>query len=303
MAFSIRQTFARAWARIGWRRLGPALFVLSLAACAPQSDPANPALWEVSGPNGAHGWLFGTIHALPRPARWRRPRVVAALAASDTLVVEIAALNDDAATARALQKLSHHPGEGPLSARVDPALRPALERAEARAGMKDGDFSETETWAAALILAQAGDDGSDAANGTDRALLKEIGAKPVAELEGADRQLGLFHALPEASQRALLAAVLRGAGHASLDARSLADAWRRGYMERIEGETRTGMLADPTLRQMLFLSRNRAWAADIAARLGHGAHPFVAVGAAHMAGPEGLPALLAARGFTVRRVE
>ena len=284
-------------------RLGPALFALSLAACSPQSDPANPALWEISGPNGAHGWLFGTIHTLPRPARWRSPRVVAALAASDTLVVEIAALNDDAGTARIFRNLSRHPGEGPLSARVDPALRPALAQAEAKADMKDGDFATIETWAAALMLAQAGDEGSDAANGVDRALLKEIGAKPVAELEGAGRQLGLFHALPETSQRAMLAAVLRGAGRASLDAQSLAAAWRRGDMGRIEGETRNGMLADPTLRQMLFLSRNRAWAADIAARLAGGAHPFVAVGAAHMAGPEGLPALLAARGFTVRRVE
>ena len=218
-------------------------------------------------------------------------------------MVEIAGLNDDAATAATFRRLSHHAGAGVLSARVDPALRPALLQAEARAGMADGAFGETETWAAALMLAQAGSRDSDAANGVDRALLRENGARPVAELEGADRQLGLFHALPEVSQRALLAAVVRGGDHAGADTAAMAKAWRHGDMAAIERETHTGMLADATLRNVLFVERNRAWAANIAARLTGGAHPFVAVGAAHMAGPEGLPALLAARGFVVRRVE
>ena len=74
-------------------------------------------------------------------------------------------------------------------------------------------------------------------------------------------------------------------------------------MATIEAETSRGMLADPELRAALFTQRNRKWSERVAELMQGGASPFVAVGAAHMAGSDGLPAMLAAKGFRVRRVQ
>jgi uncharacterized protein len=107
--------------------------------------------------------------------------------------------------------------------------------------------------------------------------------------------------MPEREQRDLLSAVVRD-DDSSPDG-SLAEAWRNGDFARIEAETRRGMLADPELREALFTGRNRAWTARIAGLLGRGERVFVAVGAAHMAGEDGVPEMLRARGFTVRRIQ
>lgn len=275
--------------------------ILALAGCTAPS-PANPALWRIDGPHGERGWLFGTIHALDSPADWQTPKVAQALAASDRLVVEVANVGDSAAMAHDFQALAHTPGEPPLSARVPPALRAKLAETLKTAHMRDGDFSDVETWAAALALARAlaGDEAS--ANGVDSAVVKQADTRPVVELEGAAAQFALFDRLSETEQRALLAFVVEDGGKDDGEA-DLADAWRRGDMARIERATRTGMLADPGLREALYTRRNRAWADKLAALLHTGARPFVAVGAAHMAGSAGLPVLLAQAGFRVTRVE
>lgn len=280
-----------------------ALICGGICAGCTREDPANPALWRVDGPGGQHGWLLGTIHALPHPAAWRTPRVNQALDAADLLLVEIADLNNDGATRAIYNRLAHAPGQPPLDQRVAPALRPALARLMQRADLKPDAFADTETWAAALMLGHAaqGPD-EDAGNGVDRALLKATNL-PVGELEGAQRQLGVFDALPETAQRAMLSSVIVDAPRAGEDTRALAQAWRRGDMDWIARETGKGMLADPTLRDALYLRRNLAWGDAIAATMARGRHPFVAVGAAHMAGPQGLPALLAGRGFRVTRVQ
>jgi len=283
-------------------RLGGLLLLAALAACSPKPVPAEPALWEVEGTRGETAYLFGTIHTLPRPAVWRGEAVDRALAETDRIVVEVADLANDAKMTKVFADLARSPDQPPLSQRVSPESRKVLAALLNKGGMTESQFATTETWAAALMLARIGDR-SEGAYGIDRAVIDAAGRKPVVELEGAARQLGIFDALPEKEQRDLLGAIVGETANVEAEQTRLAETWRKGDMTAIEAETHRGLLADPELRQALFTNRNRDWTERIVAMLQRGERPFVAVGAAHMAGPEGLPAMLAARGYRVTRVQ
>lgn len=280
-----------------------ALFCLAISACG-QADPppANPALWEVRGADGEAAWLFGTVHRLPEEREWRTPRLRALLSKADLLVLETRDVGDQARLRAVFERLARTPGQLPLTRRIAPEKRAALEALMKKAGLSDSDFAGVETWAAALTLAQAAREQSSG-EGVDAGLIALGKSAPVEELEGTVAQLGVFDSLPEQDQRDLLAAVVDEAGEASARSRELADFWARGDMAAIARETRQGMLADPELREALLVGRNRAWADRVEALLRSGKRPFVAAGAAHMAGEEGLPALLAARGWQVVRIQ
>jgi uncharacterized protein YbaP (TraB family) len=274
---------------------------LALAGCG---EPArewphpSPALWEVSGPGEARGWLFGTIHSLPEGAEWRTAAVDRALAGSSVLVLEIANLDDKEAAKVAFERLATTPGLPPLSQRVPAEDRPALAAFLDRAGMADGDFPHTETWAAAIVLANRAR-GRDPATGVDRELMAK--ARQVEGLETFEEQYGAFDALPPPEQADLLLALAAEAG-GQADARQVED-WLTGDLASLARDSANGVLADPELREALQAARNRRWAERIAELLARHEQPFVAVGEAHMFGEENLPQLLKARGYTVRRVQ
>ena len=275
---------------------------LLISACSKPPEPATPALWEVTGTDGQQGWLFGTIHALPEDVEWRSSRIEAAFAQSDVLVLEIRQLDDRAAMQAVFSRLAETPGQVALSSKVTAANRPALAQLLQQAGINERQFASVETWAAALTLAQANRK-SDKDTGVDRTLMTMAGTKQVAELEGTAAQLRLFDALPEKEQRDLLNAIVVEAADARNEDRIIEGYWRRGDIDAIAAETHRGMLADPELRAALLVDRNRTWSERVAGLITGGQRPFIAVGAAHMAGPDGLPALLAGKGFTVRRVQ
>ena len=281
-------------------RLLAVALVAVLACCSPRPEPVNPALWKVQAPSGAVAYLFGTIHSAPRPLAWKTAKVAAALSDSRSVMVEVSNLADENQVAATFARLAHSPGHPPLSQRVSATDRPALLALMKKAGYSDGDFARIKTWAAALMLAKAGQGSDDGSNGVDRAVIAAAPPRPVVELEGAARQLGLFDSLSEQDQRDLLAAIVREASGKPSDISAL---WGQGDMDALTAETRKGMLADPDLRAVLFTGRNTQWAKRITQAMAQKQRPFVAVGAAHMAGPQGLPAILAAQGFAVRRIE
>ncbi|MFM5955413.1 MAG: TraB/GumN family protein [Novosphingobium sp.] len=263
---------------------------------------AKPAMWELTGPGGEHAWLFGTIHMLPREADWRSREVDQALAGADMLVLEIAAIEDTGAMGAVFTELAQTPGQPPLSQRVDPKVRPALEKLYAETKAQDATFANLETWAAALTLAQLANKQGQSDYGIDLALTKAAPKLPRAELEGTRKQLSIFDRLPEQDQRDLLNAALRD-NRGEADEAQLAEAWRKGDMATIARETHTGILADPELRKALYTDRNADWIVQIEAMLKKGHRPFIAVGAAHLAADDGVPALLQKRGWKVVRVQ
>ncbi|WP_095010930.1 TraB/GumN family protein [Tsuneonella mangrovi] len=290
------------------RKLAIALLAIALAACSQKShEPAqpapSPALWQVADGTGKTvGWLFGTIHALPRDTEWRTPRLDKVIVDAGELIVEVKDLDDTVKLSATFTRMSHTDGLPPLSQRVPERLRGKLQALLAKGGYREADFKAIETWGAALMLAQLADK-STGENGVDKALIRDFRARDVVELEGIEGQFAIFDQLPEKDQEDLLGAVLEDDTMNTEDTAKLERLWLKGDMVAISKEGDTGMLADPDLKKALLTDRNKRWADTIALALDSGKMPLVAVGAAHLAPPAGLPELLRAKGFRVTRVE
>lgn len=284
------------------RKLLALAALLGAAACgveAAREWPApSPAVWEVTDPQGEKGWLFGTIHALPDGASWRTPLLDSVLEQTGVLVVEVSNLGDAELASQAFTAFAAGRGLPPLLERVPEEDRPALTAALERADLEAGDLAATDSWAAALLIANGSRTGQ-AGNGVDRALLSR-GFEVIA-LESYPAQFAIFDRLESEDQNVLLIDTAERTGTGA--EQELVEAWIKGDIATIERETQGGFLADPELREALLVKRNRAWTERIAPLLSEGRRPLVAVGTAHLVGPDGIAALLEERGYTVRRIQ
>lgn len=276
---------------------------LALAACAKAPEtPAHPALWRVADRDTTI-WLFGSIHALPPRVAWQTPAVAGAIAAADTLILEVPPADDAAARAQFLA-LAEQPVLPPLLARVAAADRATLARGMAVAGQSPETLDGLKTWAAALtISAGAGHlSDSDAANGVEAVLTRAFAGKAIGALESREGQLRLFDRLPAQSQRTLLIAAARDALSAAKGDAALLTAWKDGDAAGLAADV-APLQRDPAMGAALVTDRNARWASAIVRRLARPGRVFVAVGAGHLVGPGSVVAMLQARGLKVERVE
>lgn len=249
-------------------------------------------------------YLLGTMHALPRGTNWDDGQVAAAIAAADELVMELSPAQLAAAGAE-FQKLA--PRTSPLA--IDARLRgQALANYRALENSGDGfGGDKLDDWAVLVLMGQRAAANADlsGADGVERGLTRQFQAagKPITGLETARTQLMLFETLDAPTQRALLTRAAEGADKAVTEVTALTTAWRRGDVAALERMINEDVDAVPAARRAIITDRNRRWSAWVQERLARPGTLLMAVGAGHLVGRDGVPAMLEAEGMTVTRVQ
>ena len=283
-------------------RLLALLFALLFAVPA----AAAPGLWVVrDGDNEIS--IFGTVHALPRDDPGLPPAVMVQLAAADTLVLETVLPEDRMALAQMLGEIGMRPGQKPLLQRVSKPAAARLAATIAHAGLPMAGLDRMATWLAALSISETAlaAIGISPETGVETRLTSAARAagKPVIGLETPEQQLRFFDNLPETDQVLMLEATLDEVEGARAEVDKLLALWRAGDVDAIARDFARDAKASPLLAKVLITDRNARWVDWIAGVMKRPGKVFVAVGAGHLGGPQGLLELLKARGLTAERLE
>ncbi|MBJ7441846.1 MAG: TraB/GumN family protein [Sphingopyxis sp.] len=249
-------------------------------------------------------YLLGTMHALPRGTDWDGDKIKAAIGSADELVMELSPAQLAAAGAE-FQKLA--PRSTPLA--IDARLRgKALANYRALEDSGKGFGGDTlDDWAVMVLMGQrvAQDADLSGSDGVESGLTRQFQAagKPIAGLETARTQLMLFETLDAPTQRALLTRAAEGADDAVEEISALTAAWSRGDIATLERMINEDVDAVPAARRAIITDRNRRWSAWVQKRMARPGTVLMAVGAGHLVGSDGVPAMLAAQKMTVTRVQ
>ncbi|RYD41399.1 MAG: TraB/GumN family protein [Sphingomonadales bacterium] len=248
-------------------------------------------------------YMLGAMHALPRGTDWDGGKVADVVGAADELVMELSPA-ELAKAGAVFQTLA--PRTVPLA--MDKRLPPKA-RAGYRALEGGGDFGgdTLDDWAVMVLMGQrvAQNAKLDSSDGVETRLTERFKAarKPIGGLETAQEQLMLFETLDPKTQRTLLIRAAEKSDDAVKEVGALTAAWARGDVAALEKVINDDVDAVPAARRAIITDRNRRWSAWVHKRLERPGTVLMAVGAGHLVGPDGVPAMLEAEGMTVRRVQ
>lgn len=264
--------------------------------------PAHPAMWTVHGSKGTV-YLFGSVHLLPPQVDWHTKEIDAAIAKSDTLVFEIAL--DADAQQRMMAYITAHgllPEGEHLHDMISPEAQKELDAELSKLHLASADVDQMQPWLATLTLEMtsiAKDNYSPSA-GVDQQLQAHPQGKPIIGLETVEQQLALLSSGdPKAQLQSFEAGLKTSTESTNSKIGPLLDAWMHGRVDRIASLTLKDLVKFPEAKKLMFDDRNHAWIGKISEFLDQPKTYFITVGAGHLAGPDGVPALLRARGFRV----
>ncbi|MGE0029569.1 MAG: TraB/GumN family protein [Steroidobacteraceae bacterium] len=279
-------------------------FIALLALLVLGNAHADPAMWSVAGAKNTV-YLFGSVHLLPEGGFTIDGELAAAYRDAEQVCFEVDTSRLDEATTTSIT----------LGRAIDPEGRGLFEllgsaadrarTAAAAAGIDIAPFAPFEPWFAGLTISVMAlqQHGYDVEHGVEQIIEASAGrdGKARCGLETLDFQLGMLDGMPAGLQEKLLMQSLEEAGSIDEVIRPLLAAWRAGDERALLQSLEDDFEGYPELAEQLIFARNERWAGLVSDMLGESDDILLVVGALHLVGDRGLPALLQERGFEVRR--
>jgi uncharacterized protein YbaP (TraB family) len=287
--------------RIMTRKIFPVTIASLLMIAAAR---AEPAMWVIKDADSTI-YLIGTMHLLKHETEWNAEKVKKTVHESTELWLEVADFDNQAAMAPLITKFGLDP-EHPLSARLNEEQKKKLEKLTGTYGIPPATLEPLRPWLAAVVLAMGpiAKAGYDPKAGVERVLAAQATAEgdKIRGFETADEQFHILAELTEEEQLAFFDSTMTelDQGVELLD--RLAKAWIDGDVDAIGRMSIDEMKAKtPSVYNKLLVRRNIAWAEKIEQMLKGAGVQQIAVGAAHLAGPDSVQAQLAKRGIKAER--
>jgi uncharacterized protein YbaP (TraB family) len=233
------------------------------------------------------------------------PKIEKALKASSELWTEA----DVGDLGEAVNAIRHYgiaaPGE--TERMLPPDYRQRYVRQITQTGVPSVIFSHARPWLAEILLSTGAMQRAGANQmGVDLTLLAYAHDHKLLTptFETVDQQFALLSDMPQVAQISSLEDAIDEFDQAGPIFSKLVGAWQSGdedYLDKLINQTMKAR--NEEVWTEIILRRNERFADKIGDRLQGAGTAFVAVGAGHLCGSDGIPLLLERRGFTVTRVE
>ena len=279
-----------------------------LATVAAADEASHPVtMWQVQGDTNSV-YLLGSIHLL-REEDHPLPRVIdTAYDDAELIVMELDMDDlDPAYTQAAFNRAGVMTDGRTLRDLMGEELYAQAEAAAEAADIPLDLLDQSEPWLAALtvelmVLYRIG---FNPMYGVEMTMTNRATAdgKPIEGLETVDEQLGFLDGLPLQAQREMLLQTLLQSAEVRDSIDQLIDAWRHGDTAALEKDLLSELEQQADLHEALIVSRNLRWVESIEDFLDDEQDYLVVVGALHLVGKDGVPALLDQAGFEVNQLE
>lgn len=264
---------------------------------------AEPPVWVVRDADSTIV-LFGSVHLLPAGLDWRPDALEAALKDADDLWFELPINGESSMEAAQLAvERGLLPKGQTLTSKLSDEGKARLGRASERLKIPLEALDRFRPWFAEVTLgvAQLAANGANGSDGVERSLSADApGSAERKAFETPAEQIAFFADAPEADQLASLEQSLRQMEEEPDAFDKLIASWLAGDLAGLEAQGLTPMrTAAPELYRRLVVERNERWTQTLAERLEGKGETVVVVGAAHLIGEDGVPAMLRRRGVAV----